>query len=73
MQIILDERETRLFHLVQEKCQELSFDIPIEKIINPKCSIPPINIKNVTNCYNLISTFAWFICPKTLILLCNEK
>ena len=31
MKIILDERETRLFHLVQEKCQELSFDIPIEK------------------------------------------
>ena len=31
MKIILDERETRLFHLVQEKCQELSFDISIEK------------------------------------------
>ena len=31
MKIILDERETRLFHLVQEKCQELSLDIPIEK------------------------------------------
>lgn len=31
MKIILDERETRLFHLVQEKCQEMSFDISIEK------------------------------------------
>jgi|TARA_B110000008_G_C16833290_1_gene509447 ERCC4-type nuclease len=31
MKIILDERETRLFHLVQEKCHELSFDISIEK------------------------------------------
>ena len=31
MKIILDERETRLFHLVQEKCQELSLDFSIEK------------------------------------------
>jgi len=31
MKIILDERETRLYNLVLEKCQELSFDMTIEK------------------------------------------